>query len=89
MGNLCCRSNKHTQQSDEDGPEDYFDYQSKPSLFELVSKDKNDQFPLKIVKKEVMTHDTYLIRLGFGNENWISGLWAGSGHFVFHATING
>ena len=69
-------------------PDDFFDYQSKETLFNNVEKDENDQFQLKITKKEKLTHDTILIRLSFGNDKWISGLWVG-GHFVFHAEIDG
>lgn len=54
----------------------------------LVEKDEDDQFSLKVIKKEKMSHDTYLIELEFPNPEWISGLWPG-GHFVMHSTIDG
>lgn len=66
----------------------YFDFKQGPSLFDLVPKDDDDQFPLKVSKKEKLNHDTYLFELEYPNAEWISGLWVG-GHFVFHATIDG
>ena len=59
-----------------------------PNLFNLVEKDADKRFPLTVIKKEKMTHDTYTFELGFPNEEWISGLFAG-GHFIFHAEVNG
>lgn len=64
-------------------PDDFFDYRSKPTLFHNVKKDENDQFPLKLIKKQRITHDTFLFRLKFPKKNWISGLWVG-GHFAIH-----
>jgi NAD(P)H-flavin reductase len=53
-----------------------------------VEKDEDDQFPLKVIKKELISHDTYLIELEFPNAEWISGLWAG-GHYMLHAQVDG
>ena len=47
-----------------------------------------DQFTLKVIKKELITHDTYSLRLENKDVDWISGLWAG-GHYILHADING
>jgi len=55
-------------------------------MFKLIEKDEDDQFKLKVVKKEQLTHDTYLIRLEFPNPEWIAGLWAG-GHYTVHSDI--
>jgi len=38
---------------------------------------------LKLIKKEALTHDTYLYELEFPNKELTAGLWP-SGHFVFH-----
>jgi cytochrome-b5 reductase len=54
----------------------------------LVEKNEDDQFPLKVTKKEKLTHDTYLFELEFPNQEWISGLWVGA-HFVFHCEVGG
>jgi cytochrome-b5 reductase len=62
--------------------------QAPPNLFNLVEKDEDDQFPLKVIKKEKVAHDTYLFELEFPNPEWISGLWA-AGHFIMRATIDG
>ena len=67
---------------------EFYDYYSSPSLFANIEKDDYDQFPLKVSKKEKVTHDTYLYKLEFPDKEWIAGLWAG-GHFIFHADING
>jgi len=66
----------------------YLDFQTPPNLFNLVEKNDDDQFPLKVIKKEAINHDTYILELGFPNPEWISGLWPG-GHFIFHADIDG
>jgi len=55
-------------------------------MFKLIEKDENDLFKLKVVKKEKLTHDTYLIRLEFPNSEWIAGLWAGA-HYTLHSDI--
>lgn len=54
----------------------------------MMEKDEDNQISLKISKKEILTHDTFLIRLEFPNPEWVSGLFV-SGHFVFHADIDG
>ena len=53
-----------------------------------IEKDDNDQFPLKVTKKEQLNHDSYLMTLEFPNKDWIAGLFAG-GHLIFHADIDG
>lgn len=54
----------------------------------MVEKNNDGQFPLKVIKKEAINHDTYIMELEFPNADWISGLWPG-GHFIFYAEING
>jgi cytochrome-b5 reductase len=54
----------------------------------LVEKDENDQFPLKVIRKDQLNHDSYLYVLEFPNADWISGLFPG-GHFYFHAEVDG
>ena len=71
----------------QDGKE-FFDYQTAPSMFANIEKDENGQFPLKVVRKEAISLDTYIYEVEFPNAEWISGLWAG-GHYVFHADIDG
>lgn len=70
-----------------DGKE-FFTYSGVPNLCELVEKDDDDCFPLKVIKKEAISHDTYIYDLEFPNPEWISGLWAG-GHLFFHGTVDG
>lgn len=67
---------------------EFFDYETPPSMFANIEKDDNDQFPLKVSKKEKLNHDTFYISLEFPNKEWIAGLWVG-GHYVFHADIDG
>ena len=67
---------------------EYFDFEGPPSLFNLVEKNEDDQFPLKVIKKEKISHDTYLWELEFPNKDWISGLWPG-GHYTMHVMIDG
>jgi NAD(P)H-flavin reductase len=74
-------------ESTEQGKE-FFDFKASPSLFENVEKNEDDQFPLKLIEKSAISHDTYRFVLEFPNPEWISGLWPG-GHYVFHANVNG
>jgi len=67
---------------------EYFDWQGPASMFANIEKNEDDQFPLKVTKKEKMTHDTYFITLEFPNKEWIAGLWP-AGHYIFHADIDG
>ena len=67
---------------------EFFDYKTPPNLFGLVECDDMDQFKLKVTKKEVINHDTYLIELEFPNAEWISGLWPGA-HYFWHLEVNG
>ena len=67
---------------------EYFDFEGPASLFKLVEKNEDDQFPLKVIKKELISHDTLFIELEFPNSEWIGGLPAG-GHYIFHANIDG
>ena len=67
---------------------EFFDFSGPPNLFNLVEKDDDDQFPLKVIKKEKISPDTYLFELEFPNPEWISGLWP-AGHYIWHATIDG
>lgn len=67
---------------------EFYDFETPPSLFKNVEKDDNDQFPLKVSKKEKMTHDTFFFTLEFPNPEWIAGLWAG-GHYVIHTDLDG
>jgi hypothetical protein len=32
--------------------QEYFDYKTPPNMFSLIKKNDDDQFPLKVVKKE-------------------------------------
>lgn len=57
-------------------------------MFNLVEKNDDDQFPLKVIKKELISPDTYEFVLEFPNPEWISGLWPG-GHYIMHAEIDG
>ena len=57
-------------------------------MFANIEKDENGLFPLKVIKKEAISLDTYVYEVEFPNAEWISGLWAG-GHYVFHADIDG
>ena len=43
---------------------------------------------MKVIKKELISHDVYLIELEFPNSEWIAGLPAGA-HYIFHANIDG
>ena len=67
---------------------EFFDFKGPPSLVNLIEKDDEDCFPLKVIKKEKISNDTYLIDLEFPNPDWISGLWP-AGHLFFHATVEG
>ena len=67
---------------------EYLDYDTPDSLLKLIERDKNDQFPLKVIEKKVINHDTYMFVLEFPNPEWICGLFPG-GHFIFHAMVNG
>lgn len=49
-----------------------------------MDRDSEGKFPLKCIRKEVLTHDTYRYDLEFPKSDWISGLYAG-GAFIFHA----
>ena len=66
----------------------YVDFKNPNNLCALIEKDENGCFPLKVIAKDKINHDSYKIVLEFPNAEWISGLWA-AGHFVFHADING
>lgn len=55
-------------------------------MFKNIEKNEDDQFNLKLIKKDKMTHDTYYITLEFPDKEWTSGLWPG-GHFIIHAKI--
>merc|ERR1712070_253571 len=70
-----------------DGKE-FFDYSTPPNLFNLVEKDDDDQFPLKVIKKEAISPDTYTFELEFPNPDWIAGLWAG-GHYIIWSEVDG
>jgi len=65
----------------------FLDY-SAPNLFSEATKNEDGTFKLKIIKKEVLTHDTYTIELEFPDSEWTAGLWPAA-HFKFHAEING
>ena len=67
---------------------EFLDFEGPPNLFNLVEKDENNQFPLKVIEKRVISHDTYTFVLEFPNKEWITGLFPG-GHFVFHAEVDG
>lgn len=67
---------------------EYCNYLIEDNLFNRSEKNEDDQFPLKLVKKQKLTHDTYKITFEFPNPEWISGHWAG-GHYTMHATIDG
>ena len=45
---------------------EFFDY-SPPNLCDLIEKDDEDCFPLKVIKKEAISHDTYMFDLEFPN----------------------
>ena len=66
----------------------YFDWEGPPNVFSLADKDANGQFPLKIIKKRLISPDTYMIDLKFPNPQWTSGLWAG-GHYLLHQKVGG
>jgi len=66
---------------------EYVNY-SKSNLFDQIEKDENGQFKLKVIKKDKLTHDSYIYELEFPNKEWISGLWPG-GHFHLHLEVNG
>ena len=39
---------------------EFFDFSGPPNLFNLVEKDDDDQFPLKVIKKEKISPDQTL-----------------------------
>lgn len=41
-----------------------------------------------MIRKDKLTHDTYLFEMEFPNKEWTSGLWP-AGHIFFHQKING
>jgi hypothetical protein len=66
----------------------FVDWEGPQNLFKLIEKDEDDQFKLKVSKKEKIAHDTYIFELDFPNPMWIAGLWPG-GHYVWHAEVDG
>lgn len=67
---------------------EFVDWESAPSMFASIERNDDDQFPLKVIKKEQMNHDTFYLSLEFPNKEWIAGLFPG-GHYIFHADIDG
>ena len=67
---------------------EYVNFEHPDNLFAKSEKDENDQFPLKVIGKEKITHDVYKITLEFPNPEWIAGL-APSAHFKMHLQIDG
>jgi ferredoxin-NADP reductase len=57
-------------------------------VFNLIEKNEDDEFKLKVIKKEAISPDTYQIELEFPNKEWIMGLWP-SGHVFIHSDIDG
>ena len=81
-------TNKDAKEKEFEWAKHYLDYSSRPNLFELVDKNEDDQFKLKVIKKIPISPDSYEFTLEFPNPKWISGLWPG-GHFILHAEIDG
>ena len=48
----------------------------------LSPKNDVDQFPLKVIKKQALTHDVYRFDIKFADPEWISGIFVG-GHIEF------
>jgi ferredoxin-NADP reductase len=69
-------------------PSSFVDFENPNNLFALVERDDKKQFPLKLAAREKLTHDTNKYTLAFPNPEWVSGLHP-SGHFTFHAMIDG
>ena len=67
---------------------EYFDHKAGPSLAELVERDADKRFRLKVSRKEPLTHDTYAFDFEFPNPEWISGLQP-NGHFMILAEVDG
>ena len=59
-----------------------------PNVFDLIQKDENGQFPLKLTVKEAINHDTYKMTFEFPNPEWIMGIFPG-GHVFMTADIDG
>lgn len=57
-------------------------------MLKKVDRDSNGHFALKVIGKDLITHDTYNFELEFPDPDWIFGLPAGM-HIMFHATVNG
>ena len=43
---------------------------------------------MKVIKKEVLTHDVYRFDFEFADPSWISGIFVG-GHIRIHAEVDG
>lgn len=67
---------------------EFFDWEGPPNVFNLIEKNEDDEFSLKVAKMEAINHDSYELVLEFPNKDWIMGLWP-SGHVFFHADIDG
>ena len=64
------------------------DYTNGPSVFNLAEKNEDDQFPLKCIRKDKISHDTYEFELEFPDKEWTSGVWPG-GHYKMHIESDG
>ena len=42
-------------------PETYFNYTARPNVFSDIDKNSDNQFPLKLVRKQKCTHDSYML----------------------------
>lgn len=67
---------------------EYLDFKKPNSLVAKMQPNQDGQFPLKLIRKELITHDTYIFEFEYPDKEWISGLWP-AGHYHFHAEING
>ena len=54
----------------------------------MIEKNEDDEFSLKMIKKEAISPDTYEMAFEFPNPEWIMGLFP-AGHLFMHADIDG
>ena len=66
----------------------FFDYATPPNLFNLIEKDEDNRFPLKVISKDLISPDTYRMELEFPNKDWIAGMWP-AGHMKLFLDIDG
>ena len=69
-------------------PNEYFDWEGPPSLFNMMMKNPDSEFPLKLIKKDLVSPDTYEMEFELPNPDWIMGVFP-AGHVNMHAEIDG